>query len=82
MFTFDFFSQPINAELATLIVCAPLAEEEKQAWLRVLPLMGDDQKNELIANLKAEIKDFVELEKTTLEQVYKKAEEILEKQSN
>lgn len=67
MFPFDFFSKPLHAELAMLIVASPLQEEEKRGWLELLPVMNENEKNTLLRNLREEVKDFVELEKMSLQ---------------
>lgn len=78
MFPYDFLSEPINAELCSLIVLAPLSEEEKQGWLEVLPLMDETEKKILIENLKEEVEDFAKLEKMSLEELHKRAQSLTE----
>lgn len=67
----NFFSQPVNAELAMLISSAPLGEEERRTWFKLLPFMTDDEKRELADNLRKTVKNFVRIEQKALEKFYR-----------
>lgn len=79
MFPYDFFSNPVNAELAMLLVASPINDDEKRAWFTTLPLMTDDQKERLKRNLQEEVKDFAEIEKKTIDELDKKIQELFSK---
>lgn len=67
----NFFSQPVNAELAMLISSAPLNEDEQRTWFKLLPFMSDDEKRELADNLRKTVKNFVKMEQKALEKFYR-----------
>ncbi|MEK9132702.1 MAG: hypothetical protein AAB606_03290 [Patescibacteria group bacterium] len=73
----DFFSNTENAQLATLIMLAPLKYEEKMGWLEMLPDMNEAEKAELKENLLAEIDDMAELENQSMQALDERVKAIM-----
>lgn len=75
----EFFSDPLNAELATLIIASSMPDDEKRTWLETLPVMNHDEKNELLANLREEVKELFEMEAKAITQLDAKINELFGK---
>ncbi|PIQ77228.1 hypothetical protein COV82_05640 [Candidatus Peregrinibacteria bacterium CG11_big_fil_rev_8_21_14_0_20_46_8] len=62
----QFLTDPLNAQLVALLEGAPLAQEERESWLEMLPMLNDSEKKRLITNLQEEIIDFEAQEEAAL----------------
>ena len=50
-----FFKDGLNETIVTLLMAAPLRNEERFSWIKILPIMTSEEKVELKDNLEREI---------------------------
>lgn len=73
----DFFSIPLHAEIAALLIACALPDKEKRIWLEILPVMNEEEKEELRSNLAQDIHATLKLEADALRKFEQKTQEFV-----
>lgn len=65
-------TDPVNRELIGLLAASSAHAAEKQLWITLIPVMTDNEKNQLKQNLEKQIQEDIDYDEQVLKHFIKK----------